>query len=253
MLGALGGSRIDHALANIGLLALPRARRPARGHPRRDRPDHPAGGPGPRGRGRRGRPWSDASATSSRCFPHGADVSGVTTTGLAYPLDDEALPAGTPRGLSNVIEVRRRHRAPPVAAGCSSSRPLLHSWHEPPERRRPRPRGRPAGCHRHHPPPVRPARPMDDPVSSTRRTTRPAARPRPASSATRTTRSWSAAPTSGGSVRRAPRARPPSGTSSICRSRSWSTTRHEVAEAYGCWVEKEKDGKISWGVARRRS
>lgn len=25
---------------------------------------------------------------------------------------------------------------------------------------------------------------------------------------------------------------------------------HEVAEAYGCWVEKEKDGKVSWGVAR---
>ncbi len=25
---------------------------------------------------------------------------------------------------------------------------------------------------------------------------------------------------------------------------------HEVAVAYGCWVEKEKDGKVSWGVAR---
>lgn len=25
---------------------------------------------------------------------------------------------------------------------------------------------------------------------------------------------------------------------------------HEVAEAYGCWVEKEKDGKVSWGLAR---
>ncbi len=25
---------------------------------------------------------------------------------------------------------------------------------------------------------------------------------------------------------------------------------HEAAEAYGCWVEKEKDGRTWWGVAR---
>ena len=34
----------------------------------------------------------------------GAGVEGVTTHGLAYPLDDEPLPAGPARGLSNVRE-----------------------------------------------------------------------------------------------------------------------------------------------------
>jgi thiamine pyrophosphokinase len=33
---------------------------------------------------------------------HGA-AEGVTTEGLAYPLDDESLPAGTSRGISNVF------------------------------------------------------------------------------------------------------------------------------------------------------
>jgi thiamine pyrophosphokinase len=36
-------------------------------------------------------------------LPLGDAVVGVTTDGLVYPLDDEPLPAGTPRGLSNVI------------------------------------------------------------------------------------------------------------------------------------------------------
>ncbi len=37
-------------------------------------------------------------------LPLGTGVEGATTHGLAYPLADEPLPAGTTRGLSNVIE-----------------------------------------------------------------------------------------------------------------------------------------------------
>lgn len=102
LLGALGGARIDHALANIGLLALPElagrsvvildstARITLLDAPDRD-----------------GTP-AEASLVGRvgdvvSLLPHGEAVSGVTTTGLVYPLDDEPLPAGTPRGLSNVI------------------------------------------------------------------------------------------------------------------------------------------------------
>jgi len=34
-------------------------------------------------------------------LPVGGDALGVTTNGLAYPLDDEALLVGRTRGLSN--------------------------------------------------------------------------------------------------------------------------------------------------------
>lgn len=98
ILGALGGPRFDHALANAWLLA------------------HPALG----GRSAvlldsatRIRLLNAASAPASArlagapgdlvsLFPFGADVTGVTTTGLAFPLRDEPLPAGPARGLSNV-------------------------------------------------------------------------------------------------------------------------------------------------------
>ena len=50
--------------------------------------------------------------------PVGGDAVGISTTGLEYPLDGEDLPAGTSRGVSNVIAaqpasvtVARRHRA----------------------------------------------------------------------------------------------------------------------------------------------
>ncbi|MGZ8501612.1 MAG: thiamine diphosphokinase, partial [Candidatus Limnocylindrales bacterium] len=35
-------------------------------------------------------------------IPLGPGVDGVTTAGLAWPLDDEPLPLGPARGLSNV-------------------------------------------------------------------------------------------------------------------------------------------------------
>jgi thiamine pyrophosphokinase len=101
ILGALGG-RIDHALANIGLLSLPAlAGRPAVILDAVSRlsqlvgPDS-AGGPGVARL--TGRPGDLVSL-----LPVGDTVVGVTTHDLQYPLRDEPLPAGTPRGLSNVI------------------------------------------------------------------------------------------------------------------------------------------------------
>lgn len=101
VVGGLGGSRIDHTLANIGLLAMDElADRPAAlldGHSRITF----VRAPGPDGTAvRRALPGRVGDLVS--LLPFGAGVSGVTTEGLAYPLDDEALPAGPARGLSNV-------------------------------------------------------------------------------------------------------------------------------------------------------
>lgn len=101
VLGAFGGPRLDHALANIGLLAMPalegvavemldgRTRVSAlvafdRGGRRVERRLP-------------GRPGDLVSL-----LPLGTDVEGVTTAGLLYPLSDEPLRAGPARGLSNV-------------------------------------------------------------------------------------------------------------------------------------------------------
>jgi thiamine pyrophosphokinase len=95
LLGAIGGGRIDHALANIGLLA-----------------DAALAGRsltilGPDGRIRllRGPGSIDLSGRVGdlvSLLPFGADVEGVVTEGLRYPLRDEVLAAGPARGLSNV-------------------------------------------------------------------------------------------------------------------------------------------------------
>ena len=100
ILGALGG-RIDHALANIGLLAMPElAGREAVILDGRSRTVL-FRAPGPDGepveRLLPGRPGDLVSL-----LPLGPGVEGVTTRGLAYPLVDEPLPAGRARGLSNV-------------------------------------------------------------------------------------------------------------------------------------------------------
>jgi thiamine pyrophosphokinase len=96
LLGALGGERLDHELANLLLLAdreLPSGSirivrgatsvRAVRG------PDTLALTAGVGG--------------TVTLLPIGGDAGGVTTRGLRYPLDGEALRMGRSRGLSNVV------------------------------------------------------------------------------------------------------------------------------------------------------
>jgi len=94
ILGALGGERVDHGLANVWLL----------GHPRLlDRDvrlvDAAARirlvGPGRADLGGR-------TGDLVSLLPFGGDAGGLTTGGLRYPLRDEALRSGPSRGLSNV-------------------------------------------------------------------------------------------------------------------------------------------------------
>ena len=101
IVGALGGSRIDHALANINLLARPDLLGRASILDGRSKltcvgfvgpGDETAhldlvGGPG------------DLVSLQ----PVDAEVDGVTTDGLVYVLADEPLRLGSTRGLSNVI------------------------------------------------------------------------------------------------------------------------------------------------------
>jgi thiamine pyrophosphokinase len=101
ILGALGGARIDHTLANIGLLAMAELI----GH-RVVLLD--AGSrisliraPGPAGTAVR-HDISGRIGDLVSLLPMSPDVIGVTTVGLAYPLLDEPLPQGPARGLSNV-------------------------------------------------------------------------------------------------------------------------------------------------------
>jgi thiamine pyrophosphokinase len=105
IIGALGGARVDHVLANVGLLAHPDLR--GRHVVILD--------PEARVRLLSADPGAEGAASSSTrlaipgpvgalvsLVPFGDGVTGVTTTGLRYPLHDEPLPAGPARGLSNV-------------------------------------------------------------------------------------------------------------------------------------------------------
>ncbi|HYO41803.1 MAG TPA: thiamine diphosphokinase [Candidatus Limnocylindrales bacterium] len=101
VLGAFGGPRLDHALANLWLLAHPGlagvdvvlldagSRAVLVTAPATDGSPVRHALPGPVG------------ATVS-LLPLGGDVLGITTAGLRYPLCDEPLRTGPARGLSNV-------------------------------------------------------------------------------------------------------------------------------------------------------
>lgn len=95
VVGGLGGVRVDHALANVGLLAHPglAGRRAALVAPEA-RITLLTGPATIRLVGRAGDLVS--------LIPFGAAVEGVETAGLRYPLRGDTLEAGPARGLSNV-------------------------------------------------------------------------------------------------------------------------------------------------------
>lgn len=101
ILGALGGRRLDHELANLWLLAhpalgrVPAAILDAAARVRLLQAPDAAGRParldlaGPVG-------------ALVSLLPFGGDAVGITTEGLRYPLRDEPLRLGPARGISNV-------------------------------------------------------------------------------------------------------------------------------------------------------
>jgi thiamine pyrophosphokinase len=103
VLGALGGPRLDHELANVWLLALD-----ALGGVPTALLDERVRvtlleAPGPDGVGRAvRRELPGVVGATVSLLPFGGDVEGVTTQALRYPLVDEPLTAGPARGLSNV-------------------------------------------------------------------------------------------------------------------------------------------------------
>lgn len=101
IVGALGGTRIDHTLANIGLLALIESAGRSAALLDANSRITLVHAPGPGGRPvRRALPGRTGDLVS--LLPLGAGVIGVTTSGLAYALAGEPLPAGPARGLSNL-------------------------------------------------------------------------------------------------------------------------------------------------------
>lgn len=100
ILGALGGRRFDHALANVGLLALADplvAEVELLDATTRVRLLRARAGGGPVRLDLAGSVGDLVSL-----LPLGGSAEGVTTAGLLYPLGDEVLRPGPARGLSNV-------------------------------------------------------------------------------------------------------------------------------------------------------
>lgn len=96
IVGGFGG-RLDHLLANVGLLALAQLTGvPTQLLDESTRVTLIRGGEAPVDREFRGRVGDLVSL-----LPFGPGVEGVTTVGLAWALDDAALPVGPARGLSN--------------------------------------------------------------------------------------------------------------------------------------------------------
>jgi thiamine pyrophosphokinase len=101
VLGAFGGPRLDHALANVWLLA----------HPALAGVEVVLLDGGSRVRLLTGRHGALAAVAHSlpgpvgavvTLLPYAGDVLGITTHGFRYPLQDEPLRTGPARGLSNV-------------------------------------------------------------------------------------------------------------------------------------------------------
>jgi thiamine pyrophosphokinase len=97
VLGALGGSRIDHELANLLLLADPAIARDGGRGPRAIRGATtvlalPAGSP---------LALDAVPGDVVTLLPIGGDATGVRTEGLRFPLHEETLRMGRSRGLSN--------------------------------------------------------------------------------------------------------------------------------------------------------
>lgn len=102
ILGALGGPRIDHALANVGLLGHPAlAGRAAWLYDERAARISLLVAPDAAGRAvareLEGRPGDLVSLV-----PDGTSAEGVTTSGLRFPLEGERLVLGRTRGVSNI-------------------------------------------------------------------------------------------------------------------------------------------------------
>ena len=103
MLGAFGGARLDHALANVWLLAHPSLKGIALVMLDAGARATMVSAPGPDGRPVT-RALTGPVGTTVTLLPFSGVVSGITTTGLRYPLREESLVAGPARGLSNVRE-----------------------------------------------------------------------------------------------------------------------------------------------------
>jgi thiamine pyrophosphokinase len=102
VVGALGGERIDHALANVALLARPdligRSAIVLDGRSRISLVRAPDSDD------RAVRVVLDGAAGSTvSLLAFGGDALGVTTDGLVYSLADDSLRLGSARGVSNVI------------------------------------------------------------------------------------------------------------------------------------------------------
>ncbi|HEY7590813.1 MAG TPA: thiamine diphosphokinase [Candidatus Limnocylindrales bacterium] len=101
ILGGLGGRRIDHALANLGLLAHGALAEVSCRLLDEEVRITLVRAPGPDG-------WPSRLLLAGRVgglvslLPWGGPVEGIVTEGLRYPLRDETLEPGPARGLSNV-------------------------------------------------------------------------------------------------------------------------------------------------------
>jgi thiamine pyrophosphokinase len=96
LIGAFGGPRIDHEIANVLLLSSAAERLLlVRGQTRLTAV-----------RGGDDLALEGLPGALVSLFALGGDALGVTTQGLEYPLRDETLLAGSSRGLSNVIAAK---------------------------------------------------------------------------------------------------------------------------------------------------